>query len=172
LVCNDTGKQYIGSTTTKLTIRLCQHKRLFKDGRSGTSKEILENGNYNIVLLEDFPCERKEQLLQRERYYIETMECVNKKIPLRTHHEWYEDNKDEYIARQTIWNNNNKDKLKEYQNRFRNKNKGVHVDLTDIDDKENIKLEIEDIYNSEELIDLERSLFYGIIDEKINNIKL
>ena len=175
LVCNNSGKQYIGSTTTKLTIRLCQHKKLFKDGRSGTSREILQNGNYNIILLEDFPCDRKEQLLQRERFYIETMECVNKKIPLRTHHEWYEDNREEYIARQTIWNNNNKDKLREYQNKFRNKNKGVYVDLTDVDivdDEEHVKLNIEDIYDSDELMDLERSLLYELIDENINNIKL
>ena len=121
IVCNETGKQYIGSTTSSLSTRLCQHKKYFKDGKSGTSREVLKNNNYNIILIEDYPCERKEQLLQQERYYIETMDCVNKNIPLRSRHEWYENNREQYISRQMIWNNNNKDKLKQYQETFKAK---------------------------------------------------
>ena len=162
IVCNDTGKQYIGSTTSPLTIRLCQHRKLMKDGRSGSSKEVLKKGNYNIILLEDYPCDKKEHLLARERYYIETMECVNKKIPLRTRHEWYEENKDVYIARQMIWNNNNKDKLKEYQETF--KAKGKVINLTD---DENIHLDIEDIYESTDFLTEDEK--YELIENIINN---
>jgi hypothetical protein len=167
IVCNETGKQYIGSTTSSLALRLCQHKKLFKDGKSGTSKEVLQNGNYSIVLIQDCPCDRKEQLLQQERYYIETLDCVNKKIPLRTQHEWYEDNKEQYIARQMVWNNNNKDKLKEYQKTFRAKqqsdmvlkNRGVILDgEVDVDTGE-IKLNIEDIYDCDcEAIEYDETL--------------
>ena len=168
LVCNDTGKQYIGSTTSQLSTRLCQHKKLLKDGRSGTSKEILENNNYKIILLEDYPCDRKEQLLMRERFFIESMECVNKKIPLQTHHEWYMNHRDEYIARQMVWNNANKDKLKEYQKTFQDKKKGICIDLTqDISiDDENIHLEIDEIYDSSEFMTED---IYAYIDSQINN---
>jgi len=166
IICNQTGLQYIGSTTISLSARLSQHKKILKDGKSGTSKIVLQNGDYNIVLLQDFPCDRKEQLLQRERYFIETLDCVNKKIPNRTQKEWYEGNKKEYIARQMIWNNNNKEKLVEYKKTFKNKNKGVFVDLTNIDvEDENFKFEFDEIY------DLPKETLLEIIDDKINNNK-
>lgn len=169
LVCNVTGKQYIGSTCIPLATRLYQHKRLFKNGKSGTSKFVLENNNCNIVLLEDFPCDRKELLLQRERYYIDNMDCINKNIPTRNRHEWYENNKEKYIERQKLWNNNNKDKLKEYQKTFKNKNKGISVDLTelDVDDEENIKLNIEDIYLNNEMLDEVQSIITDLINKNI-----
>jgi len=171
IVCNESGRQYIGSTTIKLSTRLSQHKKLFKSGKSGTSKEVLKNGDYNIILLEDYPCDRKEQLLQRERYYIETMECVNKKIPLQTQHEWYMNNREEYIARQTAWNNENKERLKEYQKTFQDKKKGVFVDLqTGVEDivvDENIHLDIEELYQSNELMSDDD--IYSYIEAQFNN---
>jgi hypothetical protein len=170
IICNQTGLQYIGSTTIPLASRLSQHRKVFKDAKSGTSKLVLENNDYNIILIEDFPCDRKEELLQRERFFIETMACVNKQIPTRSAAEWYQDNKEQYISRQMIWNNNNKDKLKEYQNTFRTKEKGIYVDLTSIDiDDEHIKLEFDDIYNTPEFIESQKYLLECSIEEKINN---
>jgi predicted GIY-YIG superfamily endonuclease len=171
IVCNQTGLQYIGSTTIPLASRLSQHKKLFKDGKSGTSKLVLENNDYNIVLIEDYPCDRKEELLKRERYFIETVHCVNIKVPLQSQKEWYEKNKDRLIEQQKIWNNNNKDKLKQYQHTFRTKEKGIYVDLTNMDiDDENIKIEFEDIYNSPEFIENQKWLLENWIDDKVNNI--
>ena len=88
LVCDTTQKIYIGSTTLRLCQRLAQHKidfRLYTNGnkRYSISYEILENNNYQIVLLENVKCDNREELLQRERFYIENMECVNKCIPIR-----------------------------------------------------------------------------------------
>jgi predicted GIY-YIG superfamily endonuclease len=79
---------YIGSTTVPLSQRFAQHKnskRQYEKGnrkRKCSSYEVL-NDDSTISLLEDFPCERKEQLLSRERYFIETMNCINKKNPIR-----------------------------------------------------------------------------------------
>lgn len=171
IVCNQTGLQYIGSTTIPLVARLSYHRTLLKDGRSGTSKIVLENNDYNIVLIEDYPCDRKEELLQKERFYIETMECVNKKVPMQTQKEWYEKNREELIERQKIWNNNNKDKLKEYQNTFKNKSKGIFINLQDTDvDDENIKIEYDDIYNTAEYIESQKYLLESIVDDNVNNI--
>jgi hypothetical protein len=187
IVCNQTGLQYIGSTCMPLSTRLYQHKRLFKDGKSGTSKFVLENNDCNIVLLEDYPTDRKELLLQRERFYIETMECVNKKIPTRTKQEWYEDNKDiladkyqmnreKRIEYQKAWNAQNKDKLREYQKTFKNKHKGIFVDLTevDVDDDVHIQLHIEDIYDCNETLGdfgefMDKEDLIDLIDKNINN---
>ena len=47
-----------------------------------------------ITLVEDCPCERKEQLLMRERYWIENTSCINITHPLRTSTEYHEDNKE------------------------------------------------------------------------------
>jgi len=118
IICNETGKQYIGATTIPLSARLSQHKKLYKNLRTCLSREVLEGGNYGIYLIEDCPCDRKEQLLSRERYFIETTECVNKKVPLRTKHEWYTDNKERIIENQCIWNSNNPEKVKEYKRRY------------------------------------------------------
>ena len=86
IVCNEMGLQYIGSTCKTLKQRLQQHKascKLYKAGKGNyiTSFKVLENNNCAIVLIEDFPCDRKEQLNARERFYIESMTCVNKCSP-------------------------------------------------------------------------------------------
>ena len=88
IVCDTTNKVYIGSTTLSLCKRLAQHKRdfnLYKDGkkRFSSSYDLIENENYKIVLLEHVKCNNREELLQRERFYIENKECVNRLIPIR-----------------------------------------------------------------------------------------
>lgn len=79
IVCNTTGKQYIGVTTIPLSTRLSQHKKLFKINSPCCSKEVMEHDDYEIYLIEDYPVERKEQLLARARMHIESNICVNKK---------------------------------------------------------------------------------------------
>lgn len=118
IVCNKSGKQYIGATTISLSARLSQHKKVFRSTKSCLSRDVIEGGDYEIFLIEDFPCERKEQLLARERFHIETNDCVNKKIPLRTKHEWYMDNREDIIKRQLIWNRDNAEKTKIYKKRY------------------------------------------------------
>jgi len=154
IVCNTTGLQYYGSTCEdKLCKRLTRHKsdynRFLKNKRGYVASfKILENNDYAIILVENFPCNNKDELLKIERYYIENNECVNKNIPSRIskeyhqdnkdqinerkkiyydnnkerinarHKEWYEKNKDEANARHKEWNEKNKEKLKEYQIKY------------------------------------------------------
>ncbi len=112
IVCNITGKIYVGSTTQSLSVRLAEHRRkykLFKEGkrRNVTSFQIIEQGNYEIVLIENFPCESKIELHRRERHFIETLQCVNKYIPTRTNKEWYADNKERITVRKKAYNEKN-----------------------------------------------------------------
>jgi len=68
VVCNETGLQCIGSTCITLKQRLQQHKSSYKSYKNGkgnyiTSFKIFKNTNYDIVLIEDSPCDKKEQLM-------------------------------------------------------------------------------------------------------------
>lgn len=132
IVCNLTNNVYIGSTCEPtLAKRLGKHKSNYKDYLAGKSKgnnsvfKILENNDYNIILLEKFPSKSKDELLSRERHYIETQICVNKNIPNRTPKEWREatknnlwqdrpENVEIFSEYQKQWYQKNKDRLREY----------------------------------------------------------
>jgi len=93
IVDNTNGNVYIGSTTQSLSQRLAGHNSSYKGILKGnqkfiTSFEIIKNGNYDIVLLEEFSCDNKEQLHAKERVYIESNECINHTIPTRTSKEY------------------------------------------------------------------------------------
>ena len=83
IVSDLTDKIYIGSTTQPLYKRHHQH---IKSSNKYTSIELINLGHTRIELIEDFPCERKEQLNAREGYYIRLNKdiCVNKCIAGRT----------------------------------------------------------------------------------------
>ncbi len=100
LVSFQTDKVYIGSTCEKLSVRKAKHKSKYRSFLNGqkcyiTAFEIIKFDDADIVLLEEFPCENKEQLHKRERYYIVSNDCVNKALPTRTMKEYYEEHKDE-----------------------------------------------------------------------------
>jgi hypothetical protein len=109
LTCGDLT--YYGSTTQKyLSSRLAQHKQM---NHKITSKYLFEKGETIITLVEDFPCERKEQLFARERYYIENNECINKNLPTRTVKEWRHDNIIKYSEKRKEYYNEHKQQIKD-----------------------------------------------------------
>ena len=129
IVCNTTGLTYYGSTceptlARRLAGHVADHKR-FKDGKRGytSSFQILEGGNYTIISVELFPCNSKMELHQRERYYIENNECVNKVIPRRTHEEYQKMNKIKITECQAEYRLNNVEKIRERQANYELNNK-------------------------------------------------
>ena len=124
IISTHTDKCYVGSTSLKyLSTRLAGHRSNFKTGNKNiTSKYILELGDYEIVLLELFPCNSKDELHSRERHYVETLDCVNKLVPKRTNQEYYQDNKDIIIQKSKEYQLKNKDKIKETKKEYRLKN--------------------------------------------------
>ena len=92
IVCNETNKVYYGSTTQKLSRRICNHKVKYNellDGkkiRNMSSFEVLKNNNYKYYVIEKLDHDDKEQLKINlkltERRYIENNECVNKNCPI------------------------------------------------------------------------------------------
>lgn len=124
IVCNVTGNIYIGSTCEPtLARRLAGHRYSYKSYLNGkhdyvTSFKIIQNNDYDMVLIESYPCETKDQLHARERYYIESIECVNKNIPHSTPKEsvkkYYENNKKQI-----------QEYNKEYQKQYYQQNKEI-----------------------------------------------
>ena len=118
IVCDTTGLTYIGSTIQGLSSRISGHRADYKSYLNKkrtnyvTSFDILKNNNYKIILIENFPCNSKEELEREERKYIETMDCINKVIPTRTHKE--------YLVK---YNEENKEQIKEYHKEYCENNK-------------------------------------------------
>ena len=122
---NTNGNMYYGSTTQTLSMRMCGHRAKYKRfmekgcGSNCRSFEILKNGDYSYSLVEEVEFENKLILRQRERYYIENNDCLNKCIPTRNKQEYYQDNKD----KNKEYREANKDKIKEYRKQYLEANK-------------------------------------------------
>lgn len=136
LTSSNSNEIYIGSTILDLCKRKAHHiasyKRflLYKANYITSIKIIEYGGNIDICLLEEYPCNNKEQLHQKERFYIENNNCVNKNIPTRTPKEYDEANKDKDAKyrelnkeRAKAYRELNKDKQKEYNKKYRIKQK-------------------------------------------------
>jgi hypothetical protein len=99
IIDNTNGNIYVGSTCEPtLAKRLSKHvhsyhRYLNKKYAFITSFDILKNNSFQIILLEEFPCENRMQLHRRERHYIDTLNCINKFHPTRTDAEYYQANK-------------------------------------------------------------------------------
>ena len=79
---------YYGSTTKKyLCSRLAQHKYDSRIGKNNSSKQVVDCNDCQITLLETFSCNSKDELISRERVYVENNFCVNKYMPGRSHAE-------------------------------------------------------------------------------------
>lgn len=124
---------YYGSTCEELSQRMARHRSCLKSYKKDykhymTSFKILEFESAKIELVENYSCNSKEELLQREGYYIKTYDCVNKNIAGRTKKEcnkdWYENNKEQILEKRKEYNAEHKIQKKEYdKNYHQQKNK-------------------------------------------------
>jgi hypothetical protein len=133
IICNETGEQYIGSTTTSLIQRLSVHKAPSQN-RECKSRQIIDRNNYYVKVLED-KFDSREEMLWRERFYIETEECVNKGLPISTkeeinakkalrdktdkarqeHKNYYTAHAEDIKQKSREWYLSNKERVKEYR---------------------------------------------------------
>ena len=122
IVCNITGETYYGSTTQTLAQRITGH-RYGAAKNKYSSREIIERGDYYYVLCEECPCENKEQLHAIERKWIDENECINKRIPNRTHDEYYKENEEYFKQKAKENREKNKEAIYERRKQYREKNK-------------------------------------------------
>ena len=92
--CNTTSKMYVGSTIQSLKVRISKHETDFK-GYYGfnekprayrSSFDCMENDDYEMIKIEDYPCNNVKELEERETLHILKCrslgyECTNKQIP-------------------------------------------------------------------------------------------
>lgn len=122
-----TNKVYIGSTIRTLIKRLAAHLRDYKRYQKGkcnffASFEITKYNDTEIILIEPYPCKNKEELLEREQYWIDNTEnCVNKqnafgrnkeKVKIKSKKD-YVKRHDKILENKKIYREKNKDKIKE-----------------------------------------------------------
>jgi hypothetical protein len=101
---------YIGSTTQPLCKRMVEHRKP-SHWPNCSSRILIQAGDAYIELIEEFPCDNKEQLNKREGELIREMECVNHHVAGRTQKEWYEDNKEAVNARHKVYREANKEAI-------------------------------------------------------------
>jgi len=119
---------YVGSTCQKyLCSRMATHKANYKRlNNYCSSHDIFDKygmENCKILLLENYPCNSKEELFKKEGEYIRQLNCVNKIISGRTQKEYNNDNKDKIKEIRKKYYDDNKDKLKEYRKEYYDDNR-------------------------------------------------
>ena len=86
------SKCYIGSTIETLSMRMCKHRSKYKTlaetkpNRYCSFVMFQEFGveNCKIELIENYPCNSKEELIAREGYHMKNNDCVNKRFAGQT----------------------------------------------------------------------------------------
>jgi hypothetical protein len=126
-------KIYIGSTCKEyLSQRLAAHKGDFKKWQQGkinkvTSFDLIQLGEVEILLLETYPCNTKDELISRERHWYDLNKelVINKYRPHITYDELLESKKEDYINNKEHysqlhrqWRQNNAEKKKEMDKKY------------------------------------------------------
>ena len=110
------GLAYIGSTKQSLATRLREHKCKSKSKQYSSILLFENNSNVVIELLEEHKDILKTDLQKRERFYIESITCVNEILPTRTHKE-YKDT-DDYKLIMSEWRASHADHVKDYSKEY------------------------------------------------------
>ena len=128
IVDHEEKEIYIGSTTKQyLSQRMGEHREIYKNWLKTNTRKCTcfllfdKYGveNCTIVLLETINASSKDELLAREKHFIQSLKCVNKYIPLRSNKEYYLENKinlDEYYKK---FREDNKLNKQEYDKQYR-----------------------------------------------------
>lgn len=133
VVCNKTSNVYYGSTTNDIKTRMYYHKSQYKRYKQGKRKYkdtisvILELNDYSVSIVEKIQYNEYKEVLNREGFYIEKFDCVNKVKPARTRKQWREEHKQkqkeymkDYMSKEE--NKQRKKKLdREYYNKIKDK---------------------------------------------------
>ena len=130
--------KYVGSTIQTLAQRMTGHRAQYKAWLKGSGNpctiyyEFQKYGieQFHIELIEDYPCEREEQLLARENFFIRQEECVNKCLAIRTYeeklsynHKYYQEHKEEIRIQKEQYNQEHKEEKKVYNDKYRQEHK-------------------------------------------------
>jgi hypothetical protein len=133
LQCND-GHFYIGSTTSLLKYRKRGH---VLDSAKYPERKIYNHinkigwENVKIQLVEDYPCDSRKELIEREDYYIKKEKEINNQlclnfnrsyVPLEEKKEnmkkYYEEHKEDIIEKHRVYVKENEEHIKDYRKSY------------------------------------------------------
>lgn len=128
---------YIGSTCTNLCKRIAFHRETALEAQNRKLYKFINGNweNWRIILIELYPCNSKQELLQREQYYIDLL-----KPTLNDNNAWginkerekaYEqraERKDKRNEISKIHYQKNKDKVKQYYKIYNINKKLIRID--------------------------------------------
>ena len=149
----DDGDIYIGSTTKQyLSQRMDTHRSNYKHWLNSnktseltTSFKLFEKygiDNCVIILLELASVNSKDELLQREAFYIKNLECINKCIPIvnnedvkKRKKEYYKNNSVYFNEQSVKYYNEKRDEILKSTKEYYNKNKEKIIENKKNDEK-------------------------------------
>ena len=119
-------KMYIGSTIESLSKRMERHRSKYKDYLNGTGDNTRvywlfdEFGveNCKIELIENYPCNSREELEAQEGKHQQKNNCINKVIAGRTRQERYRDENDYICFQKKIYRQLHPEKRQEGRRRW------------------------------------------------------
>jgi len=125
---NINSEVYVGSTCDILRKRFNNHASYSKQDdklNRPLYKMMNELGPdiFRIDLIENYSCNDKQELRQREGYWIRQIGTLNKVIAGRTKQEYNEENKDKIKETVKKYHVVNKEKLKQYDKKYYEDNK-------------------------------------------------
>ena len=136
LCCKDTSVKdiYVGATTdmkSRKRNHRCNCNNPNTEGYNQNKyKFIREQGgfiNWDMIMIEKYPCKDKLESDKRERYWLEELGAtLNKFVPSRTNKEYnkkYREDNKEYTKK---YREDNKEKFKQYSKNYREDNKDKH----------------------------------------------
>jgi len=122
---------YVGSTTNFKNRKNCHKSFCNNEKRKEYNYTVYQyiraNGewdNWVMIPIEQYPCNNKDELKIRERYYIDLFKSkLNKKIPCRTIKKYRDENKEFYQKYSKKYRDDNREKLKEKAKEYYEANK-------------------------------------------------
>lgn len=126
---------YVGSTTDLVRRRQNHKHDCTHSNRKGYNayvyQFIRENGGWNnwqVLHIEDYPCNSRLELEKREREVLEELgSTLNKCIPTRTEKEYnkfyYEQNRDFFKKTNEEYRKANREKIRKYNEEYRKQNR-------------------------------------------------
>lgn len=155
---------YIGSTAVSLSYRMGDHRLKtrrgkFKEGSLQYHMNNLGIDKFKIILIENYPCDTKEELKKREQYFINEMK------PAYNLMDAYLDDETRAMKKkkcQYAYHQKNKDKAKEYREKNKEKIAERYKTYSQTEKAKKSKAESNAIYkqNNKEKINARRNESY------------
>jgi hypothetical protein len=126
------GDVYVGSTTKEyLSQRMDGHRGQYKRWKNDKSNNVTVFGifekygveNCCIVLLELVNATNIDELMARERHWIQSTPCVNKNIPGRTRAQYKVDNREQILSYDAQYRVDNREQVLAYQAQYQADNR-------------------------------------------------